>query len=102
MQHLFGILNNASYVCYMNTIYYHGTSNNNITTKILPPSVTNCISEIGRKKNLDKVFFTTSFKSAMIYAKRAANQYGGSPRVVIVEPKGNIVCLNSTPGTEVY
>lgn len=102
MRHLFGMILNASYVCVMDMIYYHGTSNNNIIDKILPPIVTNCISEVGRKKNLDKVFFTTSYKSAMIYAKRAANQYGGNPRVLIVEPKGEIFCLNATQGTEVY
>lgn len=82
--------------------YYHGTANNNILDMILPPTVTGCIQEVGRKKNLNKVFFTTSYKSAMIYAKRAANQYGGIPRVLTVEPSGEIVCLNSTPGTEVY
>jgi len=86
----------------MNTIYYHGTSNNSITNKVLPPVVTNCISEVGRKKNLDKVFFTTSYKSAMIYANRAANQYGGTARVLVVIPSGEIVCLNSSAGTEVY
>jgi hypothetical protein len=83
-------------------IYYHGTSNDSITDKILPPSITGCISESGRKKNTDKVFFTTSYKSAMIYAQRAANSYGGKPRVLHVKPIGNIVCLNATHGTEVY
>lgn len=82
--------------------YYHGTSNNSITDKILPPSVTGCISEVGRKKNLNKVFFTTSYKSAMIYAKRAANTYGGIPRVLSVNPVGEVVCLNANKGTEVY
>jgi hypothetical protein len=84
------------------TKYYHGTSNNNITDKILPPSVTGCLSEVGRKKNLNKVFFTTSYKSAMIYAQRAANVYGGAVRVLEVQPVGEITCLNSSVGTEVY
>jgi len=82
--------------------YYHGTSNSNITTELLPPCVTGCISEVGRKKNVDKVFFTTSYKSACIYAKRAANAYGGVPRVLEVVPCGEVICLNSTAGTEVY
>lgn len=82
--------------------YYHGTSNPSITDKILPPSVTGCLSEIGRKKNLNRVFFTTSYKSAMIYAQRAANVYGGTARVLCVEPVGDIVCLNANKGTEVY
>lgn len=82
--------------------YYHGTSNDSITDSILPPSTTGCLSEVGRKKNLDKVFFTTSYKSAMIYAKRASNVYGGTPRVLCVEPVGDIVCLNGNKGTEVY
>lgn len=38
----------------------------------------------------------------MIYAKRAANQYGGMPRVLSVTPMGDIVCLNANKGTEVY
>jgi len=82
--------------------YYHGTANDSIIDMILPPTVTGCIQEVGRKKNLNKVFFTTSYKSAMIYAKRASNQYGGNPRVLVVDPIGDIVCLNATPGTEVY
>lgn len=83
-------------------IYYHGTANDQITDKVLPPSITGCISEVGRKKNLDKVFFTTSYKYALIYASRAANQYGGKGIVLQVEPVGQIVCLNANAGTEVY
>jgi len=37
----------------------------------LPPANTGNISEKGRKKNLDKVFFTKDLKSAKIYADRA-------------------------------
>lgn len=91
---------NRETVNYM--IYYHGTSNSQIKDKVLPPSLTGCISEVGRKKNLDQVFFTTSYKSALIYAKRAANQYGGIARVLEVEPIGEICCLNANAGTEVY
>lgn len=82
--------------------YYHGTANYRIVDKVLPPSITGCISEVGRKKNLDRVFFTTSYKSAIIYAKRAANQYGGIARVLEVMPVGEIICLNPNIGTEVY
>lgn len=86
----------------MHHTYYHGTSNNSITDRILPSSTTGCLSELGRKKNLDKVFFTTSYKSAMIYATRAANVYGGIPRVLCVKPVGDVVCLNATKGTDVF
>ena len=82
--------------------YYHGTSNNAITTHILPPINTGVLSEVGRKKNLNKVFFTTSYKSALIYAQRAANQYGGTVRVLEVIPIGAIHCMNANKGTEVY
>lgn len=86
----------------MNTqTFYHGTSKANLT-EILPPATTGNIQEVGRKKNLNKVFFTTSYKSALIYAKRDANVYGGKPVVHVVLPVGQIDCLNCAPGTDVY
>lgn len=84
----------------MNT-YYHGSAVSGLS-EILPYAKTGVIQERGRKKNLDVVFFTTSRKSAMIYAQRAVNIYGGVPIVYEVEPIGEVVCLNGNPGTEVF
>ena len=87
----------------MNTrVYYHGTSNDLITNELLPPDITGCLQERGRKKNLNRVFFTLSHKSAAVYAGRAANVYGGNKRVLQVIPIGDIICINDTPGCEVY
>lgn len=83
-------------------MYYHGTSNETITNELLPPAITGCIQEKGRKKHLNKVFFTTTFKYAAIYAGRAANSYGGKKRVLRVVPVGEIICINDTPGFEEY
>lgn len=85
-----------------NGVKYHGTSSPNITDKVLPYSQTGTISEVGRKKNLDKVFYTDSPNSAKIYAGRAKNSYGGTPVVHKVIPMGELTTLNSTPGTEVH
>lgn len=83
--------------------YYHGTS---ATFKpgdmILPPTETGKLSESGRKKNLNLVFFTKDPRSALIYAGRAARSLGGSPVVFIVEPQGECQEINGTPGTTVY
>lgn len=81
---------------------YHGTSNENIVNEILPPNETSVIQEVGRKKNLDKVFFTKTQKSAQIYAGRAFNRYGGIKKVYSVIPVGNVETLNANKGTEVY
>lgn len=82
-------------------ILYHGTSNSDISSTVLPPNSTGVISERGRKKNLDKVFFTKTEKSANIYAGRAKNEYGGDPRTLAVIPIGNVTVLNDNKGTEV-
>ena len=80
---------------------YHGTSNKKISDLILPPSKTKVISEKSRKKNLDKVFFSKSAKSANIYAGRAFNEYGGEKKTHRVIPIGDIEVLNAKKGTEV-
>lgn len=80
---------------------YHGTANPELSRQILPPNQTYVISEKGRKKNLDSVFFTQDYKSAEIYAKRAVNSYGGSPRVLKVVPMGEVSVLNDSRGTSV-
>ncbi len=72
-------------------ILYHGTSVEHDIDMILPPDKTSVISEKGRKKNLDKVFFTADYKSAVIYAKRAVRSLGGVAKVyesaVVITPK---------------
>ena len=64
----------------MNRIYYHGTTDaNGIDFILLPPVVTDSLSEKGRKKNLDRVFYTHDLGLARIYAGRAARSIGGNP-----------------------
>lgn len=85
--------------------YYHGTNISNLKpgNLILPPSKTGKISEKGRKKNLDVVFFTKDPMSAKIYADRAVNSFGsGVATVYEIEPQGPISVLNDIPGTTVY
>lgn len=83
-------------------ILYHGTSSEEIKDEILPYTITGNIQEKDRKKNLDKVFFSKSKKSANIYAGRAFNTYGGIKVVHSVIPVGDIETINSAVGTEVY
>ena len=71
--------------------YYHGTSDIFETgAYILPASRTHILREDWRKKDLDVVFSTISYKSAYMYAKKAAEKYGGSPVVYRVIPLGNV------------
>lgn len=83
-------------------ILYHGTSAEVLSREVLPPDATQVISEKGRKKNLNKVFFTKEPKSAEIYAKRAASSYGGNPRVLKVIPMGEVTTVNENQGTTVF
>lgn len=87
----------------MNQIFYHGSNREFAPGDyILPPAETGEISEKGRKKNLDKVFFTLDKGSAKIYAGRAKQSLGtGSPNVYMVRPMGEIEWLNKKPGTTV-
>ena len=55
---------------------------------ILPPNQTGILREDWRTKNLNKVYFTSSQSSAMMYAKKACKKYGGTPIVYIVKPLG--------------
>lgn len=85
------------------TVYYHGSSSEcGIETMLLPPCESDTLSEKGRLKNLDRVFFTEDRKSAIIYAGRACRQFGGKPKLYRVIPQGDIVCLNETKGSTVY
>ena len=83
-------------------ILYHGTSAAALSREVLPPDATQVISEKGRKKNLDKVFFTKDYNSSDIYAKRAARSYGGTPRVLKVIPMGEVTIINKNRGTTVF
>ncbi|UIW11330.1 MAG: hypothetical protein [Enterobacter phage ENC9] len=83
--------------------YYHGsTTNANIDFMLCPPVDTGVISEVGRKKNLDRVFFTEDIGLAKIYAGRAARSYGGEPVIYRVVSPVDVVCLNDTKGATVY
>lgn len=84
-------------------VYYHGsTTNANIENLLLPPSDTGVISEVGRKKNLGRVFFTKDIGLAKIYAGRAARSYGGSPVLFRVVSPVNAECLSDAAGATVY
>lgn len=85
--------------------YYHGTSDAVVpdgSYRLEPPASTGKIQEEGRKKNLDRVFFTRDINSAKIYAGRAANRFGGKPKVVRAIPMGEVETLNDSKGTSVH
>ena len=87
---------------FKNESFYHGTTQDlKAGDEILPPSITANVSEKGRKKNLDKVFFTKDIGSAKIYAGRAKHSLGGSPVIYEIEPMGEIEWLNQKQGTSV-
>lgn len=82
--------------------YYHGTSDAiDVGDRLLPPDMTGMISEVGRKRNTHRVFFTADIKSAKIYAGRAVRQFGGRPVVYEIAPVGEIEVLNHQAGTSV-
>ena len=85
-------------------MFYHGTSRDFKPGEwIKPPDEHGLeISEKGRKKNLNKVFFTKDIGSAKIYAGRAKNSLGGKAMVYIIDPYGEIEELNPNKGTTVY
>lgn len=83
--------------------YYHGTTSElNIADVLLPPKLSGRLTELGRLRNLDKVFFTCDIHSAEIYAKKAVKRYGGQPVVLIVQPLDPEVVLQEAAGTTVY
>lgn len=84
-------------------IFYHGTSTAlGIENIILPPEQTTKLSEVGRKRNLNKVFFTRDPRSAESYAHKAVKNFGGDPIIYKVKPVGAVDVLQATPGTSVY
>ena len=74
----------------------------NIENMLCPPEETGVLSETGRKKNLDRVFFTEDIGLAKIYAGRAARSYGGEPRLYRVISPVDVVQMNYTKGATVY
>lgn len=84
-------------------IFYHGTSTRcGIDDKLLPPIHTDTLSEEGRLKNLDKVFFTEDLSYAKVYAGRACRQFGGEPVIYRVIPMCEVECLNDKKGATVF
>jgi hypothetical protein len=84
-------------------VYYHGTSDSlNIGAELQPPAHTSKQTEVGRKKNLDKVFFTDAPKYAGIYARKAVQVHKGKPVVYTVEPIGDIETITNKRGSTVY
>lgn len=76
--------------------FYHGTSNTlQIDKTLLPPYKTSIQREEWRNKFNDKVFVTNSVKSAIMYAKKACQKYGGKPIVYQVKPKGALLNLGN-------
>lgn len=76
-------------------MWYHGSS---VIEKddymLLPPETTGVLQEKGRKKNLNRVFFTPSIGVARIYAGRSKNVNGGTKRVFRVIPMSEVVKIN--------
>jgi hypothetical protein len=69
---------------------------------LLPPTETGVIQESGRKKNLNKVFFTTDIRSAKIYAGRSVSRFGGKPVIYRVIPMSKTEVINELHGSSVY
>jgi hypothetical protein len=83
--------------------FFHGSSTAaGIEHKLLPPSETDVLSEQGRKKNLDRVFFTADKGLAKVYAGRAARSVGGEPVLYRVVAPVDTVCLRDDAGASVY
>ncbi|AHE63459.1 hypothetical protein ZZ1p0068 [Acinetobacter phage ZZ1] len=84
-------------------VFYHGSSSAcGIENMLLPPIVSDTLSEKGRNKNLDRVFFTADLGLAKVYAGRACNQFGGEPKIYRVVCPVDMVCMNDTKGASVY
>jgi len=87
----------------LDQVFYHGTSSNcGIQHILMPPLETKIISEKGRKKNLDKVFFSSDIGLAKVYAGRACSQFGGEPKVYRVIPMSKVECINDSKGASVF
>ena len=79
----------------VDVVFFHGSSTiSDSDFMLLPPNNTGIIQEKGRKKNLDKVFFTMDKGTANIYAGRSLNQNGGIKKIFRVIPIGEIYKIN--------
>ena len=84
-------------------VFYHGSCTKaGIEFMILPPVDSNTISEKGRNKNLDRVFFTEDLGLAKVYAGRASKSIGGDPVLYRVVMPVDAVCMNDTKGATVW
>lgn len=85
-------------------MFYHGTTTNaNIDYKLLPPCESGTLSEEGRKKNLDKIFFTTSLNYAKVYAGRAVARFGGEPVILrVIPPVNETELFSDTVGCDIH
>lgn len=84
-------------------VFYHGSCTvAGIKNKLLPPNETGTISEVGRKKNLGKIFFTEDIGLAKIYAGRAARSIGGEPVLYRVVSPENLECMDNSKGASIY
>lgn len=87
-------------------LFFHGSSSAILPLdeyKLLPPAATGVLSESGRRKNLDRVFFTRDLGLAAIYAAKAVKRFGGR-RVIrrVVVPSGDVSCLSNRKGATVF
>ena len=82
--------------------YYGSCTAAGIESMLLPPCDSDILSEKGRKKNLDRVFFTADIGLARIYAGRAARSIGGDPVLYRVVCPVDVVCMNDDKGASVY
>lgn len=84
-------------------VFYHGSCTAaGIEHMLLPPETSGTISEKGRNKNLDRVFFTEDLGLAKVYAGRAAKSIGGDPVLFRVVAPIDTICMNDTKGASVY
>jgi len=84
-------------------VYYHGSSSEcGIDFMLLPPEMTEVLSEEGRKKNLDQIFFSKDVGLAKVYAGRACARFGGKPKLYRVVPMTDVVTLSDAKGASVY
>lgn len=74
---------------------YHGTTDIFKINRILPPNETGILREEWRKKNINKIYATTSLLSAEKYAYKATQKYGGNSIVYKVRPRGQVVNVNT-------
>lgn len=83
--------------------FYHGSCTAaGIDNMLLPPDDSGIISEKGRNKNLNRIFFTKDLGLAKIYAGRAAKSIGGEPVLFRVVNPVDVVCMNDSAGASVY